>query len=318
MNIVTPVPTNIVFTTGNVNTEAARRDNVQRETVPQTAELENSAAHSGLGSESDKVKTPGRAPQPLTYDKTGNAQFQGQDPRINGQSQGNKDNAEDPSAGREEAESRQQQQQEAADQRKIEDLKARDQEVRTHEQAHAARGGEYAGAPSYEYETGPDGKRYATSGEVSIDISKEDTPEETLLKMQQVKAAALAPAEPSPQDLRVASEANQRAAEARSEIAQDNQDQLKSTQARRSGETTAVEERVPDLDDIVKDSDSGAPTRSLHEDPVAEAIGLESDGKEFNREQAARDATISQRVSVIEGFYANVSTPRATGVQLSA
>lgn len=316
MNIVTPVPTNIVFTTANVNTEAARRDNAQRETVPQAAELENSAAQTGLGSESDKVKTPGRPPQPLTYDRNGLSQFQGQG--INGQDGNNKDNGEDPSAGREDAESRQQQQQALAEQREIDELKRRDQEVRTHEQAHASQGGQYAGAPSYEFETGPDGKRYAVGGEVSIDISKEKTPEETLRKMQQVKAAALAPAEPSPQDLRVANEASQRAAEARSDIATESREELEQQQAKRSGEISAAETLVPELDDIVQGSDAGTPTRSLHADPVAEAIGLESSSDEFNRATATSDNLINQRVNVIENFYANVSVPKSNGIQLSA
>eukprot|EP01026_Neomeris_dumetosa_P052371 TRINITY_DN46319_c0_g1_i8.p1 TRINITY_DN46319_c0_g1~~TRINITY_DN46319_c0_g1_i8.p1 ORF type:complete len:240 (-),score=28.68 TRINITY_DN46319_c0_g1_i8:18-737(-) len=43
------------------------------------------------------------------------------------------------------------------DQREIADLSARDREVRAHEQAHAAVGGLYAGAPTYQYERGPDG-----------------------------------------------------------------------------------------------------------------------------------------------------------------
>ncbi|MEQ9335590.1 MAG: putative metalloprotease CJM1_0395 family protein, partial [Miltoncostaeaceae bacterium] len=30
---------------------------------------------------------------------------------------------------------------------------------------HAAAGGQYAGAPSFTYQTGPDGKRYAVGGE---------------------------------------------------------------------------------------------------------------------------------------------------------
>jgi hypothetical protein len=49
------------------------------------------------------------------------------------------------------------------------ELARRDREVRAHEQAHAAVGGSYAGAPSYTYSRGPDGQRYAVGGEVSID-----------------------------------------------------------------------------------------------------------------------------------------------------
>ncbi|MEO0429599.1 MAG: putative metalloprotease CJM1_0395 family protein [Pseudomonadota bacterium] len=104
-----------------------------------------------------------------------------------------------------------------AEQDLVERLAARDREVRAHEQAHARVGGQYAGSPSYTYQTGPDGKRYAIGGSVSIDVSPvPGDPEATIAKMQQVKAAALAPAEPSSADRRVATiaEAAQREAEA--------------------------------------------------------------------------------------------------------
>ena len=69
MNIVTPIPTAIVFTTSNPNTEAARRDNLQRETIPQTSANENSEAKAGLGSESDRLRNPGQTPPPLVYER---------------------------------------------------------------------------------------------------------------------------------------------------------------------------------------------------------------------------------------------------------
>lgn len=318
MNIVTPVPTNIVFTTANVNTEAARRDNVQRETIPQSTEAESSAAESGLGSESDRVKSQGRPQQPVTYERFQNGQNQA------AQSQGDpaeRDNAEDPSAGRENAETRQEQQQQAAEKREVDELKRRDQEVRAHEQAHASVGGQYAGSPSYDYQTGPDGRQYAVGGEVSIDISEERSPEDTLRKMQQVRAAALAPAEPSAQDLRVASEATQKAVEARGEISQQAQEELEKNQARQRGEVSPTDELTPELDEIVRGGgDSGGPKRALNEDadPVAEAAGLETSGDEFRARLANRDSQILQRVSVIEGFYQDVATPKAGGLQISA
>ena len=105
------------------------------------------------------------------------------------------------------------------EQQEVQELKQRDQVVRTHEAAHAAVGGQYAGAPTLEYETGPDGKRYAVSGEVNIDLSKvKGDPQETIDKMEQVQAAALAPAQPSAQDRRVASRASQIAAQARMDL----------------------------------------------------------------------------------------------------
>jgi hypothetical protein len=100
------------------------------------------------------------------------------------------------------------------------DLKARDREVRAHEAAHQAVGGQYAGAISYVYERGPDGAQYAVGGEVSIDTAPvEGDPQATIEKMRTVRAAALAPAEPSPQDRAVAAQAMQLMLQAQSELA---------------------------------------------------------------------------------------------------
>lgn len=111
------------------------------------------------------------------------------------------------------------------EQAEVEDMKARDTEVRTHENAHKSAGGQYAASPSYTYETGPDGKRYITDGEVSIDVGKEDDPQDTIEKMQVVKRAAMAPAQPSSQDRQVYAEASQKEAEARQELAQEKQEE---------------------------------------------------------------------------------------------
>lgn len=106
------------------------------------------------------------------------------------------------------------------EQRRVEELRARDAEVRAHEQAHKSVGGKYAGAISYEYTTGPDGRDYATGGSVPIDAGKVNgDPDATIAKMQVVIAAALAPAQPSSQDLKVAAQARRTLAEAQSEKA---------------------------------------------------------------------------------------------------
>lgn len=91
--------------------------------------------------------------------------------------------------------------------RQVEQLRARDAEVRVHEAAHAAAAGGLGGAPSFDYVTGPDGKRYAVGGEVSIDTSPARTPEETIAKARTIRAAATAPASPSAQDMAVAAAA---------------------------------------------------------------------------------------------------------------
>lgn len=111
-----------------------------------------------------------------------------------------------------------------SDQDTLKKLKARDAEVRRHEQAHVAAAGQYAtGGPTFEYTTGPDGKRYATGGEVSIDVSPAKDPEATIRKMQVVRRAALAPGEPSNQDRQVAAQASQNETRARQELAKQRQ-----------------------------------------------------------------------------------------------
>lgn len=106
-----------------------------------------------------------------------------------------------------------------AEEKQVQELKQRDQEVRAHEQAHKTVGGPYAGAIQFETQTGPDGREYAIGGEVPIDASPvPNNPEATIRKMDVVIRAALAPAEPSPQDRAVASQAQAQRAEAQSQL----------------------------------------------------------------------------------------------------
>lgn len=101
----------------------------------------------------------------------------------------------------------------------IEQLKVRDREVRLHEAAHAAVGGRYAGSPSYDFTRGPDGRNYATGGEVSISTSEvPGDPQATIEKARVIQAAALAPAQPSSQDRQVAASAAQMEVQARAEL----------------------------------------------------------------------------------------------------
>lgn len=96
------------------------------------------------------------------------------------------------------------------EQKKVEELKRIDSKVRAHELAHlAAGGGLVRGGANFTYQTGPDGKQYVVAGEVKIDMSVDpDNPEASIRKMQQVRRAALAPADPSPQDRSVAQQAS--------------------------------------------------------------------------------------------------------------
>lgn len=105
-------------------------------------------------------------------------------------------------------------------QREVQQLQNRDREVKAHEAAHmAAAAGLVRGGMSFSYQTGPDGRRYAVGGEVSIDSSAvAGDPQATIEKARQIQAAALAPAEPSGQDRAVAASAARMAAEARVEL----------------------------------------------------------------------------------------------------
>ena len=101
-------------------------------------------------------------------------------------------------------------------------LQQRDAHVRAHEAAHLAAGGSVvSGGASYTYQKGPDGKMYAIGGEVPIHVTKGSNPKETLAIARQLRAAALAPSDPSPQDLKVAASASMMEARALQEISQE-------------------------------------------------------------------------------------------------
>ena len=354
MNIVTPLPTAVPFVTSNVNTEAARRENSQREIIPQPKQAESSAAESGVGSETDRARPAGLQPQPVTYEKpipqsTPQSAEDNQGAASESGSAQNKqeadaDSTEDPSAGRESAEQRQKEQREQEEERKIRELKERDREVRTHEQAHASVGGQYAGAPQYEFERGPDGKQYAVGGEVSIDISEESTPEKTLEKMNQVKAAALAPNEPSAQDRKVAGEATQKAAEARAEIARKNAETLPAggaaaagVQVAESGLPSAVGATSPgaDLENIISTDNqvpsagqrrslgvaglTGSSAPAVSDELAASSRDLSMPSKVVGEQYVTdRDEKINRRAGVIASFYQQATAPTVYSVQQTA
>ncbi len=102
----------------------------------------------------------------------------------------------------------------------LDELKQIDTKVRQHEMAHITAGGSYiTSGATFSYQRGPDGNNYAVAGEVSIDSSPvPGDPQATLRKMRQIKHAALAPSDPSTQDLKVASKASSTAAKALSEL----------------------------------------------------------------------------------------------------
>jgi hypothetical protein len=105
-------------------------------------------------------------------------------------------------------------------------LAQRDQEVKTHEQAHVAASGGLAGSPKYEYQTGPDGRQYAVGGQVSISRGGSSNTDQALREAEAVKRGATAPAQPSSQDLAVAARADADIQELKAKKAQEEREEM--------------------------------------------------------------------------------------------
>lgn len=193
--------------------EAARTDNRRAELIPQARQGQASSAESEVGSQKEKSK----AGQASSNQSSQNSRETGQPaPTTLPDNRFVEATGED---GQRKQQDPKQQEQQQRQEQQVQDLVERDKEVRTHEQAHQSAGGEYASSPTYQFTQGPDGKRYATGGEVQIDTSVvPGDPAATIAKMQQIRSAALAPAEPSAQDLAVARSAAASEAKARKEL----------------------------------------------------------------------------------------------------
>lgn len=108
----------------------------------------------------------------------------------------------------------------ASQQALIAELQAIDTKVHAHENAHiAAGGGVIRSGAVFTYVEAPNKRLYAVGGEVGIDTSEGNTPENTVTKMQLVRTAALAPSDPSATDYQVAATASMLQMMARLEVA---------------------------------------------------------------------------------------------------
>lgn len=102
----------------------------------------------------------------------------------------------------------------------VEELEAKDRQVRARGLARAATAGGLASTPTFTYKVGPDGRLYAVGGDVKLDTTPVvGDPEATLRKAEQIERAAFAPGDPSPEDRRAAAMAAAMAASARQELA---------------------------------------------------------------------------------------------------
>lgn len=89
----------------------------------------------------------------------------------------------------------------------VERLRQRDSEVRRHEQAHSGALGAYAGAVSYTYQIGPDGRSYAVGGSTEVRPPSGSDAEQKAAWGRVVKNAAFAAGDASAADVAVAADA---------------------------------------------------------------------------------------------------------------
>ena len=81
--------------------------------------------------------------------------------------------------------------------KKVQQLQTIQQTVFAHELDHKEAGPDVTGSVTYRYKRGPDGQMYAVGGDTSVNISFSGDPKQTIEKMDEVKKAATAPANPS-------------------------------------------------------------------------------------------------------------------------
>ncbi len=205
MVIVTSAPVALPVHSANLPTESVRNDARLQERVPETKPTTENVRLKP--STEDVMQTSAKNVEESKANES-HQKIQEQNQQQSSDQESGRNSQDNP---REDAQKRQ-------EQLEVQQLKSRDREVKAHEAAHASVGGQYAGAPSFTYSRGPDGQRYAVAGEVSIDVTRvADDPEATIQKMDQVRRAALAPADPSAQDRRIASRAAAIAADAQAE-----------------------------------------------------------------------------------------------------
>lgn len=300
-----PIPTAV-----NLQTDSLRRENQQREVIAKPEASHQSSAEKGVASDKERGRTPAQSNEQVDFaslrkqaelanDVIGDnsersAQDSPQDNENNNSEQGS--NSQEELTEEQGSQDQAEKSQEAvfAEQQEIKNLKLRDQEVRSHELAHAAVGGAYTGAPNYSFSVGPDGKKYAVSGEVSVDLAPvEGNPSATIAKMQKVHAAALAPANPSIQDTRVAASAAKLIAQAQSEL-------------------SAISLEDPDAkqdfvglikpNDVLAQEESGSTDASSDFDQF---IGQTLEAQE--QIAPSRSLEIDERAGRIHQFYANIN-----------
>lgn len=338
MNINSTNYANVPMVNITPSTDSLRRDNVQREVIIPPVAVQKPGAEKGTASDFDKAKTPG---QNEYANQIANREQADANRNTIGDGQSDQEQQEQSQQqGKPEQNTGQSPDSEAAriEQQQIAELKARDAEVRAHEAAHATVGGSHAGAPSFTYQSGPDGKKYAVGGEVSVDLSRvSGDPQATIQKMRQVHAAALAPANPSSQDMKVAATAMRIMAQAQQDLAKVTTNPESNAGEQQIGDVQNARLAKADNDEVASIGEKNQ-TATLKEtdDPVAQAV-LASDEEPIDQavfaseedrvEQAvfASEATapvqeqsVIRRSLRIQNFYMNINPVDNTRMNVSA
>ncbi|MBU1310126.1 MAG: hypothetical protein KKE30_11425 [Gammaproteobacteria bacterium] len=299
---------NVSINTANPPTEMARRDALRRDLFEPVKESSASGAEKPILTDDKSRSAAAGNGSVQLYNANGKETETPQ--AIEGRGEQGSEKQDGEQGQREQQgepqSNRRQQQAEQLEQQEIRELSARDLEVKAHEQAHAAIGGRYAGAPSYSYERGPDGKQYAVAGEVQIDIAPvAGDPQATVQKMQQVRAAALAPAEPSAADRRIAGEALQRQMQAQAELVQQSSgpDSTNKTATQASADSNATADS--------NNNDGFAEQVAQTEISYSVADDTGSNTPVYpQRDTLAETMQMQLRRSVIAGFYQKSTVPQ--------
>lgn len=197
-----------------------------------------------------------------------------------------------------------------AERDQIQELSARDREVRAHEQAHAAVAGQYGSSPTYSFVRGPDGVSYAIGGEVQIDTSSiPGDPEATLRKAQQLRRAANAPAEPSGQDSSVAAQAAQMEQQARAEL---NELRVIEAEQRKEGNETGRvgQPQQADAKSSVQDSRAQENSELEKQRLAEEEAKLQAEQERFETEQRLLDQRQARSELFSENTRRNIDINR--------
>ena len=320
MNI-TPQNTHLpIQTVVNLQTDSLRRENQQREVITKPEPSSQSGAEKGPASDKERGRTPAQNNQQVDFaslrkqaelanDVIGNSSHNssgdgsgnnsGQDSAKHSEQEANKQNSDGSGQSKPGQTSSSSDQQSSADElantQIIRSLENRDKAVRNHESAHAAVGGSFTGAPSYSYEIGPNGKKYAVGGEVSVDLTPiAGEPTETIAKMSKVQAAALAPANPSAQDIRVAASAASIMLEAQAELTNISADNV---------------EAKPQLGQLFRDKELLQSDTSLENNDSSNAFDRHI-AQTLSAQEAlvpSRSLAIDERAGRIEKFYATIN-----------